>query len=404
MDKTNMEDINLLNVSLSQIKLPETKETIVSNCKYVKYGDDNHFDYFLQTLKESAPLHNAILTSKINQAYAEGLKMETDNLNMKLFNSHCNSDETIDELYYKVLSDFILFGGFYLEVIWDESGKLNSIYHLPYSTIRSGRRNSTTHRVEEYYYCEDWFKVYQIGYSPIKSVDYDNRYGRQIVAYRDYQPFRNYYSLPDYISALNFIAMEREVGNYGLSLLRNQFSASAIINFRNGIPDEEQQQQIKNRIHEQLCSTDNAGKLLVTFSNDADTAPEINTINSSDSADQYIQLQNTILQNVLSGHRVVSPLLVGIRTDGNGLGNNANEIETAHQLFYNSVIKPYQDKVIKVLNSLIMFLPNYDGSKYEPTTISPVTFTFSENTLFNILTVDELRDMIGYEPINKTNE
>jgi len=399
-------ELNMMALQLSQIKLPESKELITTNCKWVRFGDDNHFDYFLQTLKDGAPLHNAILTSKIQQAFAEGLVFDDDrgNLNMKLFLSHCNSEESLNDLYYKLLSDLIVFGAFYVEVIWDASGKLASLYHLPYCNIRSGRINPETHRVEEYFYCEDWFKVYQIGYTPIKVYNTDNRTGRQIFAYRDYQAFRKYYTLPDYISALDFIAMEREVGNYGLSLLRNQFSSTAVINFRNGIPDEEKQQEIKRRVQDQLCGTDNAGKLLVTFSPDGDSSPEINTIQSGDAAEQYIQLQNTILQNVLSGHRVVSPLLVGIRGDGQGLGNNANEIETAHQLFYSSVIKPYQDKVLKVLNRLMYFLPNYNGCELMATTTSPITFTFSENTLTQILTEDELREMIGYCPKNKPNE
>lgn len=397
-------EFNMLGIQLSQIKLPETKEVITTNCKWVRFGDDNHFDYFLQTLKDTAPLHNAILTSKIQNAYAEGLMNESENLNMKLFAAHCNSEESLNDLYYKLLSDLIVFGGFYIEVIWDASGKLASLYHLPYCNIRSGRINPETHRVEEYFYCEDWFKVYQTGYTPIKVYNTDNRTGRQIFAYREYQSFRKYYALPDYISALNFIAMEKEVGNYGLSLLRNQFSATSVINFRNGIPDEEKQQDIKRRVQDQLTGTDSAGKLLITFSPDADSSPEITTINSSDAADQYIQLQNTILQNVLSGHRVVSPLLVGIRGDGQGLGNNANEIQESFELFYNTVIKPYQLKVVNVINKLIYFLPNYDGSTFSETKLTPITFTFSENTLTQILTEDELREMIGYQPKNKPNE
>lgn len=395
--------MNMMALQLSQIKLPESRELITTNCKFVKYGDDNGFDYFLQTLKDGAPLHNAIITSKIQQAYADGLTFDGDrgSLNMKLFVSHCNPEESLNELYYKLLSDLIVFGGFYVEVIWDASGRLASLYHLPFCNIRSGRINPETHRVEEYYYCEDWFRCYQIGYTAIPVIS-ENRTGRQIFAYRDYQAFRKYYPLPDYISALNFIAMEREVGNYGLSLLRNQFSSTAVINFRNGIPDEEKQQEIKRRVQEQLTGTDNAGKLLITFSPDSESSPEINTISSSDAADQYVQLQNTILQNVLSGHRVVSPLLVGIRGDGNGLGNNANEIETAHQLFYNSVVKPYQDKVIKALNRLMFYLPNYNGCDLMATTTSPVTFTFSENTLTQILSVDEMRELIGYP--KQTNE
>ena len=39
------------------------------------------------------------------------------------------------------------------------------------------------------------------------------------------------------------------------------------------------------------------------------------------------------------GHRVTSPLLLGVRDGNSGLGNNADEIKTASLLFNNITIK-----------------------------------------------------------------
>jgi hypothetical protein len=166
--------------------------------------------------------------------------------------------------------------------------------------------------------------------------------------------------------------------------------------------DEEQQQIIKERLTQQLTSSDNAGKLVVTFSPDAETSPEVSSLQTTNAADKYLQVEKSVLQNVLSAHRVVSPLLVGIRGDGQGLGNNANEIENAFELWNNTVIKPYQDKVLKALNTIAMFAPEYSGWKYEGTTIQPITFTFGEGVLSQILTRNEMRERIGYAPIKET--
>lgn len=395
-------DNNILSIELSQIKLPEAKERLMTNSRFVRYGEDNNFNLFLENLKEYAPLHNAILTSKLEQAFGKGLLVQSDNLAFKLFHAHCNEDCGLDDIYYNCLQDLILYGGFYLEVIWDNDGKLAQIYHLPFAKIRAGRKDSETHRIEQYFYCDDWFRQYQLGYTPIPVVDFTNRTGRQIYVYRQYVAGREYYPVPDYTASLSYIALEKEIANYGLSEIRNGFGGSTMINFKNGIPSEEEQQKIKQRVQQQLTSSDNAGKLLVTFSPNADSAPDISSIQASDAADKYLQVEKSVLENVLAGHRCISPLLVGIRTESNGLGNNANEIETAFELWNNSVIKPYQDKVVKALNTLLMCLPNYDGSfKVESTTISPITFTFSEATLTQILTTDELREKIGYEPKNE---
>ena len=400
---------NIISIELAQIKLPDTKERIMSNSKYVRYGDDNNFNMFLENLRDNAPLHNAILTSKVEQAFGEGLKLDKEtNLTAKLFSAKCNDCEGINEIYEKVLQDLILYGGFYLEIIWGMDGKVAEIYHLPFSKIRAGRKDNESHRIKEYMYCENWFRVYQIGYTSIPVFDLDNRTGRQIFAYKNYVAGREYYPLPDYVAGLASVALEKEIVNWGLSEIRNGFGGSNVISFKNGIPSEEEQQNIKKRISEQLTGSNNAGKLLVIFSPNSETAPDINAIQSNDAADKYIQVEKSVLQNVLSAHRVISPLLVGIRTENNGLGNNANEIETAFQMWNNTVIKPYQNKALKVLNLIAMFTPNYDGWKYEATTISPITFTFSESVLSQILTTNELREKIGYEPIataiKETNE
>ena len=43
-------------------------------------------------------------------------------------------------------------------------------------------------------------------------------------------------------------------------------------------------------------------------------------------------------------HRITSPMLLGIK-DNTGLGNNAEELQVAYELFKNSVIKPFRHLV-----------------------------------------------------------
>ena len=245
-------DNNILSIELSQIKLPEAKERLMTNSRFVRYGDDNNFNLFLENLREYAPLHNAIITSKLEQAFGKGLLVQSDNLAFKLFHVHCNEDCGLDDIHYNCLQDLILYGGFYLEVIWDNDGKLAQIYHLPFAKIRAGRKDSETHRIEQYFYCDDWFRQYQLGYTPIPVVDFTNRTGRQIYVYRQYVAGREYYPVPDYTASLSYIALEKEIANYGLSEIRNGFGGSTMINFKNGIPSEEEQQKIKQRVQQQL--------------------------------------------------------------------------------------------------------------------------------------------------------
>lgn len=412
----NIKHDNIISVELSQIRLPDISERVMSNARYVRYGDDNNFNVFLEHLRDTAPLHNAILTSKLEQAYGEGLTSTapSSNVGARLFFAKVNDLYDMNELYFRCLQDLILYGGFYIETIFSADGKIAQLWHIPFGKIRCGRKDLELFRIKEYLYCEDWLRCYQLGYTSIEPFDLENKVGRKLFAYRAYMSGREFYSLPDYISSLSYIAAEAEISNYTLAELRNSFNGSVAINFCNGLPSEEEQLRIKQRLTEQLGSTDNAGKIIVTFSPNQDTKPDIVPLQTTNAADKYNQVEQTVLQNVLSGHRVVSPLLVGIRTENNGLGSNADEIQNAFELWNNTVIKPYQNKVLNVLNMLVMLTAHYDGWKLEPTTIQPITFTFSEAVLTQILSKNELRQKIGYDAveevsaptatINETNE
>jgi hypothetical protein len=180
-----------------------------------------------------------------------------------------------------------------------------------------------------------------------------------------------------------------------------------MITFTDGVPPtEEAEQDIINRIQDTYTGTDNAGKMLVNFVNAPERTPQVDTLGGDNLGDQFIQLEQSILNQILAGHRVTSPLLVGIRGENQGLGSNSNEILEAFKVFENTVIHPIQECIITPLNKIIQYTRGYDGMKLEPTTNSPIDFTFTEATLLQILTKDELRQMIGYEPhdIEQKNE
>ena len=70
--------------------------------------------------------------------------------------------------------------------------------------------------------------------------------------------------------------------------------------------------------------------------------------------DYYTVLNDTVSQKILTAHRITSPMLLGIKSN-TGLGNNAEEIETAYRLFLNTVVLPYQQSILSVFEGLLEF-------------------------------------------------
>ena len=66
----------------------------------------------------------------------------------------------------------------------------------------------------------------------------------------------------------------------------------------------------------------------------------------------YEFLSKTVSEKILTSHRVVSPLMFGVRSEGGGFGNNADELRDSYSLFNNTVIAPFQDILLKAMGGL----------------------------------------------------
>ncbi len=109
----------------------------------------------------------------------------------------------------------------------------------------------------------------------------------------------------------------------------------------NGIPQKEEREAIRREWEERLSGASNAGKFLMTFNEDPARTPDIQAFPLSDADKQYQFLSEETAKQIMVGHRVVSPLIHGIR-ESNGFGSNKDEMLVGLEIFNNQVIKPYQ--------------------------------------------------------------
>lgn len=389
---------NLIVVNLSQIELPVMTE-VRNNVDWVKFGENNDWPLKLQDYANRSALHNAIISGKVDHICGEGLTYEknkdkkTDNFLM-----YANPNETMDEVFRKLVYDYVLYGGYALNVIWSKDRKsIAEVYHIDFAKIRSGKKNEKE-MVTEYYYSKDWKNYRKSENTPIviPAFDVKSKEASQLIYYFDYRPGLDYYPLPSYVGAMSYIEIDVEISNFHLAHIKNGMSPNVMISFVNGIPTEEERKKIEKQIKEKYGTTDNAGKFILTFSDDSTRVPQVTTLTPSQLDKQFLQLQDTVLQNILSGHKVTSPMLVGIKEAGQ-LGGN-NEILTSWELYFNNVITPMQQAVLKTMNKIgaINGTQELDINNKQP-----IKNSWSEGVLANILTRNELREVAGYEPIEE---
>lgn len=390
-----MDKQNFMVINLSQIKLPTFTEN--KYLDWVKYGEDDSFPYFLQYLSNRSALHNAIVSSKIDYGCGEGLtyKKKKDSKTDKFLES-ANPKESLNDVFRKLLYDYVLYGGYAIRVIMGGSKKvISEIYHMEFDKVRCGKKDELGN-IKEFYWSRDFKNYRKADNVPYiyPAYEYGSKEPEQVIYYNEYRPGCEYYPLPSYVGALNYIETDVEISNFHLANVKNGFLPSYHLSFNNGEPTSDERKAIERQIKEKYVGTDNAAKFLLTFSSDKEHAPVINTLTPSQLDKQFITLLSSVLQNVLTGHKITSPMLVGIQTPGQ-LGG-ASELDIAFNIYLNNIIKPLQNAVLKTINN-ICAINGYQELYIEQN--KPINFNWTEQILASIMTLDEKREAVGLEPM-----
>ena len=359
-------------VNLSTYTSPAVKE--VKGQNFVSYGDDNNYFQYLIDRYNGSPTNNAIINGVSEMIYGKGLDATDSNRKpdayaqmMTLFTPDCTR---------KVVYDLKLMGQCALQVIYSKDrSKIVKLEHIPVETLRAEKCNDKG-EIEAYYYHYDWSKYKRSDALTRIPAFGTSKEGLEIMYIKPYRAGFKYYSPVDYQGGTQYAELEEEISNYHLNNIMNGLAPSMLINFNNGTPDPEQRELIERRIYEKFSGSSNAGKFILAFNDNAETAATIEPIQLSDAHNQYQFLSDESSRKILVSHRVVSPMLLGIK-DNTGLGNNADELKTATILMDNTVIRPFQRLLIENFDKILAY-NNISLNLYFKT-LQPLEFTDLDN-------------------------
>jgi hypothetical protein len=348
--------MNLNLVKLSHYNIPHLVEK--SNQDWVSFGEDNLYPNYLLELFLGSAINGALVKSIGAMIYGEGLAATNADESEATKESYLRLTELLhnsdDDVLKDLAMDLKLFGGCYVNVIWSrDRSRIAKMKHIPAQYIRSGK--IIDGEVEHYYYSADWSKTRKAEYKPraYKAFDTEDRtQASQILMIRDKNPALFYGFAPDYVAATDWIQMELEIAQFHLSNITSGMTPSMHVGFSNGIPTEEERRTIERQLNAKFAGSGNAGKILITFNDGKETAPVIEPIQMNDAQSAWEGMSKQAVNQILAGHRVTSPILFGIRAEGGGLGNNADELRDAFSLFSNTVIVPFQSTLLKGLDKI----------------------------------------------------
>lgn len=325
---------------------PKLEENKSKN--WVLNGRQNSFYQYIIDRNNGSPTNSAINSSYVNLMYGQGLNVRNKNLSSWInFVTILNKKEL-----RKIIADFQLFGEASMQIVKAKNGKdLGAIYHLPKELVVPSLENDDG-EIESYWYSRDWSNISKNPPEEFPAFGTSNE-NIEIYCIKPYTAGKNYFSDPDYLSALPYAEMEEELANFYINSIKKGLSAGYIINVPDGgTLTPEQKDELELKIKQKLTGSPNAMNFVISFNGrDAEITVVPFPVNERQHQ-QWEYLTSESRQQIMTGHKVVSPKLFGIMSDG-GLGNNANELDEAEAQLIKRVIAPKQSYIIEALEEIL---------------------------------------------------
>lgn len=391
---------NLVLLKFEDAAQPVFKE--VKGKPYIYYGQKNDYPQYLLYLYNNSSKHSAIINGKRDYVVGKGFIPENENdAKAKEWIQSCNQKgESLNDVLEKLELDVELFEGGYLNIVWSKAGQIASIYHVDYSHVRSDEDN------KKFFIADDWVTYKDDGtytpntkpkYKEFNAFDPNVRTGSVILYCKKYHPGIKTYTLPTYRGSITWIEVDVEIGTYHLNNVKGGFFANKIINLNNGIPEDEKKKTIETQWMKKFGGV-RGQKWILSFNIDPAKATTVTDLSIAESDKLFDLLNKTTQGEIFTGHRITSPMLFGVKTEGQ-LGGR-NELREASELFQNTYVNGRQQWLEKVFN----MLAPYAGvkSKVVIQRTEPIAYEYSETAQLQALTPEELRDRLGLPPVEKS--
>ena len=356
----------------------------VNGESWISYGEYNDHFQFLIDRYNGSPTNSACINGVSQQIYGKGLNATDSNRRPNEYAQMVSLFKK--DIVRKLCYDLKLMGQCAIQVIYSKDrSKIAEIEHMPIETLRAEKCDDDGN-IPAYYYFNDWANITKSD-EPLRIPAWGmSNADIEILYIKPYKSGFYYYSPVDYQGGLQYAELEEEVSNYHLNNILNGLSPGLLLNFNNGIPNQQERKLIESRIAAKFQGSSNSGRMIVSFNDNKESQAEITPVQLSDAHNQYEFLSTECTTKVMLAHRIVSPKLLGIN-NGSGFGNNAEEITQASILMDNTIIRPFQELLIDNFDKILAY--NEISLNLYFTTLQPLEFTEVDKTLQDKETIEE---------------
>jgi hypothetical protein len=166
----------------------------------------------------------------------------------------------------------------------------------------------------------------------IKLFDkFDRATSEQVLYFANPYSGNEFYGVPNYIAAYNFIAADFQFGKHIENSATNGFTPKVMATFVGRNMSGEQKREEYLKFKESFTGPD-ADNFILSWVRNKDEAPEVKPLDVAN-LDKTIDVLSRLNDaKILTSHNVTSPTLFGVMVSGK-LGGTGNELVTAYQIF-----------------------------------------------------------------------
>ena len=339
----------------------------------MEWGTRNSYPDYLLDLYNNVPTLRAIINGNIDFITGDDVSILplTQHLPNGIMN---NRGDYIREQIKDIAKDYEIYGGFALQIIRNLIGEVAEVYYIDMRFLRTNKEGNV------FYYCEDWSKsvrkdvVVYPAFMP--NLNWDalddearNRNASSILYVKNIHT--QVYPAPLYAASIKACEIERLIDDFHLADINNHFVSSAIINFNNGIPDDDVKEQIEREFTEKFCGASNGGRTAFSWNPNKESATDIVEFEVKDFGERYKSLSDHSRQQIFTAFSA-NPNLFGIPTEGNGFANE--QYAESFKLYNRTQIKPVQR----------MIADAYDKIYGQPKVLTIVPFSMDGESEGNV--------------------
>lgn len=301
------------------IPIPIQKEVVGKD--YVPYGLNNLYPQFLLDLYHECNTLKAIIDGNVDYVMGDDFILSN------------GMDKTkADDLLREVVRDWYIFGYAFIHIIRNPLGEVVDLYCLPAEWVRTDKEH------QAFWYCEDWYRrgIHKAVIYPAFMRESDHASSVLMIA-----SGRGTYPTPLWGGAVKDAEIERKIDDFHINELSNNFLSSLIVNFNNGVPDDEVKVEIERAWNEKHTGAENAGRALLSFNQSVANRTTVERLGTDDFDKRYEALARRSREQLFISFKA-QPILFGLTSESN-TGFSTQEFNDLFRLYNKTMISPRQD-------------------------------------------------------------